>query len=100
MNLQDMSVLLAAVDVAVKRGVFSVLEVGQVSEVAVKLNNFLVEAQKAQEAAAAAQAEAEAGATAETTDGAAETTEATAETTEATAETTEATAETTDGQTV
>jgi len=86
MNLQDMSVLLAAVDVAVKRGVFSVLEVGQVSEVAVKLNNFLVEAQKAQEAAAAAQAEA--GATAETTDGVAETTEATAETTEATAETT------------
>lgn len=82
MNLQDMSVLLAAIDVAVKRGVFSVLEVGQVSEVAVKLNNFLVEAQKAQEAAAAAQAEAGA------------TTEATAETTEA--ETTEATAETTD----
>jgi len=91
MNLQDMSVLLAAVDVAVKRGVFSVLEVGQVSEVAVKLNNFLVEAQKAQEAAAAAQAEA--GATAETT-------EATAETTEATAETTEATAETTNDQAV
>jgi uncharacterized membrane protein YqiK len=88
MNLQDMSVLLAAIDVAVKRGVFSVLEVGQVSEVAVKLNNFLVEAQKAQEAAAAAQAEAGA------------TTEATAETTEteatAQAETTEATAETTD----
>jgi hypothetical protein len=82
MNLQDMSVLLAAIDVAVKRGVFSVLEVGQVSEVAVKLNNFLVEAQKAQEAAAAAQAEAGA------------TTEATAETTEA--ETTEATVETTD----
>lgn len=77
MNLQDMSVLLAAVDVAVKRGVFSVLEVGQVSEVAVKLNNFLIEAQKAQEAAAAAQAEA--GATAETTE-----TEATAETTEST----------------
>jgi ribosomal protein L12E/L44/L45/RPP1/RPP2 len=89
MNLQDMSVLLAAIDVAVKRGVFSVLEVGQVSEVAVKLNNFLVEAQKAQEAAAAAQAEA--GATTEAT---AETTEATAETTEA--ETTEATVETTD----
>ena len=86
MNLQDMSVLLAAVDVAVKRGVFSVLEVGQVSEVAVKLNNFLIEAQKAQEAAAAAQAEA--GATAETTDA------------EATAETTEATAETTNDQTV
>jgi len=86
MNLQDMSVLLAAIDVAVKRGVFSVLEVGQVSEVAVKLNNFLVEAQKAQEAAAAAQAEA--GATAEATDGA---TEATAETTEATAETTDQT---------
>jgi hypothetical protein len=81
-----MSVLLAAIDVAVKRGVFSVLEVGQVSEVAVKLNNFLVEAQKAQEAAAAAQAEA--GATAEATDGA---TEATAETTEATAETTDQT---------
>jgi len=86
MNLQDMSVLLAAIDVAVKRGVFSVLEVGQVSEVAVKLNNFLVEAQKAQEAAAAAQAEA--GATAEATDGAVE---ATAETTEATAETTDQT---------
>ena len=99
MNLQDMSVLLAAIDVAVKRGVFSVLEVGQVSEVAVKLNNFLVEAQKAQEAAAAAQAEA--GATAEATDGAVEAT-AEAETTEATAEaeTTEATVETTDNQTV
>jgi hypothetical protein len=81
MNLQDMSVLLAAVDVAVKRGVFSVLEVGQVSEVAVKLNNFLIEAQKAQEAAAAAQAEANS------------TTEATAETAEVTAD---ATAETTD----
>jgi hypothetical protein len=83
LNLNDLSVLLAAIDVAVKRGAYSVLEVGQVGEAATKLNNFLLEAQKQQEEAQAAAA-------------AAEGTEATAETTEATAEGTEATAEATD----
>jgi len=55
MTIQDLSVLLAAIDVAVKRGAFSVLEIGQVGAVAEKLNAFLAEAQKQAEAAKAAE---------------------------------------------
>ena len=55
MNLTDLSTLLAAIDIAVKRGAFSVLEIGAVGETATKLNNFLLEAKKQQEEAAAAQ---------------------------------------------
>jgi hypothetical protein len=60
MNLQDLSVLLAAVELAVKRGTFSILEVGVVGEAATKLNAFLAEAKRQQDEAAA-QAQAEAG---------------------------------------
>lgn len=45
LNLNDLATLLASIDIAVKRGAFSILEVGSVSEVATKLNNFLQEAQ-------------------------------------------------------
>lgn len=55
MTIQDLSVLLAAVDIAVKRGAFSILEVGQVGAVAEKLNGFLAEAQKQAEAQKAEQ---------------------------------------------
>jgi hypothetical protein len=55
MTIQDLSVLLAAVDIAVKRGAFSILEVGQVGAIAEKLNAFLGEAQKQAEAQAEAQ---------------------------------------------
>lgn len=61
MNLQDLSVLLAAVELAVKRGTYSILEVGVVGEAATKLNAFLAEAKRQQDEAAAAQAQAEAG---------------------------------------
>ena len=54
MNLTDLSTLLAAIDIAVKRGAFSVLEIGAVGETATKLNNFLLEAKRQQEEAAAA----------------------------------------------
>lgn len=57
MNLADLSVLLAAVELAVKRGAYSVLEIGAVGEAATKLNGFLAEA-KAQADAAKAEAEA------------------------------------------
>lgn len=58
MNINDLSVLLAAIDIAVKRGVFSILEVGAVGNAAEKLNAFLQEA-TAQSNAAAEQAAAE-----------------------------------------
>ena len=68
MNLTDLSTLLAAIDIAVKRGAFSVLESSAVRESATKLNNFLLEAKKQQEeAAAAAAAEAPAEGEAEAT---------------------------------
>lgn len=60
MNLQDLSVLLAAVELAVKRGTYSILEVGVVGEAATKLNAFLADAKRQQDEAAA-QAQAEAG---------------------------------------
>jgi len=56
--------LLAAVDLAVKRGTYSILEIRQVGEVAEKLNAFLTDAtaaaQAADEAAKAAEGTAEA----------------------------------------
>jgi len=55
MTIQDLSVLLAAIDAAVKRGAFSVLEIGQVGAVAEKLNAFLADAQKQAEEQKAAQ---------------------------------------------
>lgn len=65
MTIQDLSVLLAAIDLAVKRGAFSILEIGQVGAVAEKLNSFLAEAQKQAEAQKEAQADGSAEATAE-----------------------------------
>jgi hypothetical protein len=69
MTIQDLSVLLAAIDIAVKRGAFSVLEIAQVGAVAEKLNAFLADAQKQADeqkaAAEAAAAEAGTGAAAE-----------------------------------
>lgn len=53
MNIQDLTVLLAAIELAVKRGTFSFLEIGTVGQVAEKLNAFLLEAKKQQEAAEA-----------------------------------------------
>jgi hypothetical protein len=53
MNLQDLAVLLAAVELAVKRGTFSVLEIGAVGAVAEKLNAFLADAKRQQDEAAA-----------------------------------------------
>lgn len=65
MTIQDLSVLLAALDAAVKRGAFSILEIGQVGLAAEKLNAFLGEAQKqaAEQQAAAEAAATEAAAT-------------------------------------
>jgi len=53
-NINDLMTLLAAVDIAVKRGTYSILEVRQVGEVAEKLNAFLTEATAAADAAKAA----------------------------------------------
>lgn len=72
MNIQDLAVLLAAVELAVKRGTFSVLEIGAVGEAATKLNAFLADARRQQEEAAAAQATPEGGAPAEAVAGPAE----------------------------
>lgn len=51
MTINDMTVLLTAVDIAVKRGAFSVLEIQQVGAVAEKLNAFIAQAQAQVEAA-------------------------------------------------
>ena len=59
MNLAALSVLLAAVELAVKRGAYSVLEIGAVGEAATKLNGFLAEAKAQADAQAAEQAAAE-----------------------------------------
>jgi hypothetical protein len=61
MNLADLSVLLAAVELAVKRGTFSVLEIGAVGEAATKLNAFLAEAKRQADEAKAAEGEGAAG---------------------------------------
>jgi len=55
MNLADLSVLLAAVELAVKRGAYSVLEIGAVGEAATKLNVFLADAKAQADAAKAAE---------------------------------------------
>lgn len=46
MTINDMSVLLAAIDLAVKRGAFSILEIQQVGAVAEKLNSFIADAKQ------------------------------------------------------
>lgn len=58
MNIQDLSILLAAVELAVKRGTFSIFEVGAVGQTAEKLAAFLKDAND-QAKAAADQASAE-----------------------------------------
>jgi hypothetical protein len=58
MNIQDLSILLAAIEVAVKRGTFSIFEVGAVGAATEKLAAFLKQANEQAEAAKAA-AEAE-----------------------------------------
>lgn len=55
MTINDMNTLLAALEIAVKRGAFSVLEVGAVGEVSTKLANFLQSAKEQAEKAAAEQ---------------------------------------------
>lgn len=55
LSITDLNTLLAAVDIAVKRGAYSILEVGAVSQVAEKLNNFLISAREQAEAAKAAE---------------------------------------------
>jgi hypothetical protein len=58
MNINDLSILFAAVEQAVKRGTFSVFEIGTVGQAAERLGAFLKDAQ-AQAEAAKASAEAE-----------------------------------------
>jgi hypothetical protein len=58
LNLTDLNTLLAAIDIAVKRGTYSVLEVGAVSTVAEKLNTFLISAREQAEQNKAAEGEA------------------------------------------
>lgn len=55
MNINDLSVLFAAVELAVKRGTFSVFEIGTVGQAADRLGAFLKDAQAQAEAAKAAQ---------------------------------------------
>jgi hypothetical protein len=68
MNIQDLSILLAAVELAVKRGTFSIFEIGAVGQTADKLAAFLKDANEQAEAAKAAaeQASAEGQPAAET----------------------------------
>jgi hypothetical protein len=58
MNINDLSILFAAVELAVKRGTFSVFEIGTVGQAADRLGAFLKDAQEQAEAAKAAAAEA------------------------------------------
>ena len=58
MNINDLSILFAAVELAVKRGTFSVFEIGTVGQAAERLGAFLKDAQEQAEAAKAAAAEA------------------------------------------
>jgi len=55
MNINDLSVLFAAVELAVKRGTFSVFEIGTVGQAAERLGAFLKDANEQAEAAKAAQ---------------------------------------------
>jgi thiamine pyrophosphokinase len=66
MNIQDLSILLAAIELAVKRGTFSIFEIGAVGTSADKLAAFLKDANAQAEAAKAEQAAAEGHAPAET----------------------------------
>jgi hypothetical protein len=66
MNINDLSILFAAVELAVKRGTFSLFEIGAVGQAADRLGAFLKDAQEqaaaakaAEEAAAEGQAPAE-----------------------------------------
>ena len=59
MNIQDLSILLAAVELAVKRGTFSIFEIGAVGGATEKLAAFLKEANAQAEAAKAEQEAAE-----------------------------------------
>jgi nucleotide-binding universal stress UspA family protein len=67
MNINDLSVLFAAVELAVKRGTFSVFEIGTVGQAAERLGAFLkdateqAQAAKAEQEAAEGQAPVEAG---------------------------------------
>ena len=54
MNIQDLSILLAAVELAVKRGTFSIFEIGAVGQTTEKLAAFLKDANAQAEAAKAA----------------------------------------------
>ena len=65
MTVNDMSILLAAVDIAIKRGAYSILEVGAIGDCASRLNDFLKAANEQAEAAKAEQAAAEGQAPAE-----------------------------------
>lgn len=60
MNIQDLSILLAAVELAVKRGTFSIFEIGAVGQTAEKLAAFLKDANDQAEAAKAAAGQASA----------------------------------------
>lgn len=53
MTVNDMSILLAAVDIAIKRGAYSILEVGAIGDCAARLNEFLKSANEQAQAAAA-----------------------------------------------
>ena len=59
MNINDLSILFAAVELAVKRGTFSVFEIGTVGQAADRLGAFLKDAQAQAEAAKAEQAAAD-----------------------------------------
>jgi hypothetical protein len=59
MNIQDLSILLAAIELAVKRGTFSIFEIGAVGTATEKLAAFLKQANEQAEAAKAEQAAAE-----------------------------------------
>ena len=56
MNINDLSILFAAVELAVKRGTFSVFEIGAVGQAADRLGAFLKDANEQAEAAKAAAA--------------------------------------------
>lgn len=55
MNIQDLSILFAAVELAVKRGTFSIFEIGAVGQSAEKLGAFLKQANEQAEAARVAE---------------------------------------------
>ena len=55
MNINDLSILFAAVELAVKRGTFSLFEIGAVGQAADRLGAFLKDAQEQAAAAKAAE---------------------------------------------